>query len=250
MPSPPRNLENRTAIVTGGARGIGRAIAQRLADAGARVGVVDIDPAAAESAATDIGPAAVPIQADVSRSDDVSRMVAALLEQWGDIHILVNNAGIIGRDVPVRDLTEEDWDHVLNVNLKSVFLCSRAVIGHMIDRNRGAIVSMASIAGKEGNPSMIPYSVSKAGIICFTKSLAREVLSHNIRVNCVAPALIETDLIKEVEQEQLDYMVSKIPMGRLGRPEEVAAVVHFLASDEASFTTGQCYDVSGGRATY
>ena len=250
MPSPLQNLENRTAIVTGAGRGIGRAIAQRLADAGARVGIVDIDPAAAESAATDIGAAAVSVQADVSRSDDVSRMVTALLKQWGDIHILVNNAGIVGRDVPVRDLTEEDWDRVLNINLKGVFLCSRAVIGHMIDRNRGAIVSIASIAGKEGNPSMAPYSVSKAGIICFTKALAREVLAHNIRVNCVAPALIRTDLIENVEQEQLDYMVSKIPMGRLGKPEEVAAAVHFLASDEASFTTGQCYDVSGGRATY
>lgn len=250
MPSLLKNLENRTAIVTGAGRGIGRAIAQRLAAAGAQVGVVDIDATAAECTRGTIGSRAISIQADVSKANDVDRMVTILKKQWGEINILVNNAGIVGRDIPVLDLTEKDWDQVLSTNLKSVFLCSRAVIRHMIKRNFGTIISMASIAGKEGNPNMVPYSVSKAGIICFTKSLAKEVLSHNIRVNCVAPALIETDLIKEVDKEQLDYLVSKIPMGRLGKPDEVAAIVHFLASDDTSFTTGQCFDVSGGRATY
>ena len=245
-----RNLENRTAIVTGAAQGIGRAIARRLADAGARVAVVDINLDAARAAASDIGPSAIAARADVSNADDVNRMAADLLAQWGHMDILVNNAGIIGRDVPVRDLTEADWDRVLDTNLKGTFLCSRAVIGPMIDRKQGAIVSVASISGKEGNPSMVPYSVSKAGIICFTKALAKEVIHDGIRVNCVSPALIQTPLLDGVEPEQLDYMTSKIPMGRLGKPEEVAAVVHFLASDEASFVTGQCYDISGGRATY
>ena len=245
-----RNLENRTAIVTGAAQGIGRAIARRLADAGARVAVVDINLDAARAAASDICPSAIAARADVSNADDVNRMAADLLAQWGHMDILVNNAGIIGRDVPVRDLTEADWDRVLDTNLKGTFLCSRAVIGPMIDRKQGAIVSVASISGKEGNPSMVPYSVSKAGIICFTKALAKEVIHDGIRVNCVSPALIQTPLLDGVEPEQLDYMTSKIPMGRLGKPEEVAAVVHFLASDEASFVTGQCYDISGGRATY
>ncbi len=248
MPPDPMSLKGRTAIVTGAGRGIGRAVAQRLLEAGARVAVVDIDPAAAETAAAAIG--AVPIQADVSCSDDVNRTVRTLQERWGAIDILVNNAGIVGRDVPVRDLAEGDWDRVLDTNLKSVFLCSRAVIGQMIDRQRGTIVSIASISGKEGNPNMIPYSVSKAGIICFTKALAKEVVSHSIRVNCVSPALIETSITEGMDQQQIDYMASKIPMGRLGKPAEVAALVHFLVSDEASFTTGQCYDISGGRATY
>lgn len=244
------NLEDRTAVVTGGAKGIGNAIARRLVEAGARVAVVDIDQAAAQNEAKAMGKAAVAIQTDVSRAEDVDRMVHTLLERWGKIDILINNAGIVGPNTPVSDLSEEDWNHVLDTNLKSVFLCSRAVIGHMIERKRGAIVSLASIAGKEGNPNMTPYSVSKAGIICFTKSLAKEVISHGIRVNCVAPALIETPLVDGMDEEQIDYLTSKIPMGRLGKPEEVAAVVHFLVSDEASFTTGQCYDVSGGRATY
>jgi 3-oxoacyl-[acyl-carrier protein] reductase len=244
------SLENRTAIVTGAGRGIGRAVSERLSHAGARVAVVDIDQAVAEATARSIGETAVPFDADVSRSDEVDPMVESLLKRWGRIDMLVNNAGIIGRDLPVRDLTEEDWDRVLDTNLKSVFLCSHAVIGHMIEKKRGVIVSMASVSGKEGNPNMAPYSVSKAGIICFTKALAKEVVSYGIRVNCVAPGLVETTITEGMDQKQVDYMTSKIPMGRLGKPEEVAALVHFLVSDEASFTTGQCYDISGGRATY
>lgn len=245
-----RNLENQTAIITGAAQGIGRAIAERLARAGARVAVSDLNLKAAQATASEIGTSATAIQADVSKAAEVDQMVHALLEQWGQIDILVNNAGIVGRDVPVKDLTEADWDQVLDINLKGTFLCSRAVIGPMIDRKQGAIVSIASISGKEGNPSMAPYSVSKAGVICFTKALAKEVIGDGIRVNCVSPALIQTPLLDKIEQDQLDWMTSKIPLGRLGRPEEVAALVHFLASEDASFTTGQCYDISGGRATY
>ncbi|MCZ6632330.1 MAG: SDR family NAD(P)-dependent oxidoreductase [bacterium] len=245
-----RNLENQTAIITGAAQGIGRAIAERLARAGARVAVSDLNLKAAQATASEIGTSATAIQADVSKAAEVDQMVHALLEQWGRIDILINNAGIVGRDVPVKDLTEADWDQVLDINLKGTFLCSRAVIGPMIDRKQGAIVSIASISGKEGNPSMAPYSVSKAGVICFTKALAKEVIGDGIRVNCVSPALIQTPLLDKIEQDQLDWMTSKIPLGRLGRPEEVAALVHFLASEDASFTTGQCYDISGGRATY
>lgn len=250
MSSSQMSLKNRNAIVTGAARGIGRAIAERLAAAGARVAVADIDQSAADDAAKAIGRRALAVRADVSRSDEVERMVKSLLETWGAVDILINNAGVLGYATPVRDLSEQEWDRIITVNLKSVFLCSRAVVSHMMDRGKGAIISVASVAGKEGNPNMSPYAVSKAGIICFTKGLAREVLPYGIRVNCVAPALIETPLLDGYSEKQIEYLKSKIPMGRLGRAEEVAAVVHFLASDDASFVTGQCYDISGGRSTY
>jgi 3-oxoacyl-[acyl-carrier protein] reductase len=250
MSSDYMSLENCTAIVTGAGRGIGKAIAQRLAKAGARVAIADINLEAAEAVAASIGGGAMPVRADVTRADEIDGMVRSLLERWARIDILVNNAGTVGKDVPVRDLPEQEWDRVLETNLKSVFLCSRGVIGHMMERKKGAIVSVSSVSGKEGNPNMTVYSVSKAGIICFTKALAKEVVSYGIRVNCVAPALIETPFTENMDQQQIDYMASRIPMGRLGKPEEVAAVVHFLASDEASFVTGQCYDISGGRCTY
>ena len=239
------DLTGRVALVTGAARGIGSAIAERLATAGATVAIADIDPATAGSSTISLV-----LKADISSSEDVTRMVNTVLERLGQIDILVNNAGVVGPEAPVRDLGEADWDRVLNTNLKGVFLCSRAVIGHMVERSRGAIVSIASISGKEGNANMAAYSVSKAGVICFTKTLAKEVLDHNIRVNCVAPALIETEMTLSLDPERAAFLTSKIPMGRLGKPNEVAALVHFLASDEATFTTGQCYDVSGGRATY
>ena len=245
MPKTFMDLTGRVALVTGATRGIGSAIAERLATAGATVAIADIDPATAGSST--IG---LVLKADVSRSEDVTRMVNTVLERLGQIDILVNNAGIVGTEAPVRDLGEADWDRVMNTNLKGVFLCSRAVIGHMEERNRGTIVSIASISGKEGNANMAAYSVSKAGVICFTKALAREVLDNNIRVNCVAPALIETEMTLSLDPDRAAFLTSKIPMGRLGKPDEVAALVHFLASDEATFTTGQCYDVSGGRATY
>ncbi|MDP6041253.1 MAG: SDR family NAD(P)-dependent oxidoreductase [Candidatus Latescibacteria bacterium] len=245
-----QNLTDQTAIVTGAAQGIGKAIAERLSAAGATVAIADLNFDNAKQTAKDIGTNALAVQIDVADAKRVRSTINTCLEHWGHIDILVNNAGIVGRDVPVKDLTEDDWDQVLDINLKGTFLCSRAVLPSMLKQKKGTIVSVASISGKEGNPSMAPYSVSKAGIICFTKALAKEHLQDNIRVNCVSPALIETPLIAEVDQEQLDYMTSKIPLGRLGQPEEVAAVVHFLASNDASFVTGQCYDVSGGRATY
>ena len=244
------DLANKTAIITGSAHGIGRAIAERLVESNARVAVTDIDISAAQATALEIGSSALPLEVDVASAESVESMTQSLLKEWGRIDILVNNAGIVGRDVPVSDLTEDDWDTVMDINLKGVFLCSRAVIGAMMERGKGNICSVASVSGKEGNPNMAPYSVSKAGVICFTKALAKEVLEYDIRVNCVSPALIETRLIDGMEQQQLDYMTSKIPMGRLGKPSEVAALVHFLVSDESSFTTGQCLDVSGGRSTY
>ena len=243
-------LDGKTAIVTGAAQGIGYAIARRFSTEGARVAIVDVDLDGAQRAADEIGGSAIAIGADVARADEVNRAFAEVVDRFGGVDILVNNAGIVGTDRPVRDLEEADWNRVLDINLKGTFLCSRAAVRHMIPKRAGVIVSLASISGKEGNANMAPYSVSKAGVICFTKTLAKEVLSEGIRVNCVAPALLDTPILQEMDRERVDFLTSKIPLGRLGRPEEVAATILFLASEESTFTTGQCFDVSGGRATY
>ena len=247
-------LDGQVAIVTGGGKGIGKATASILARHGARITVADCDLPVAEKTAAEItketSQPALAIQTDVSRASSVTEMVSGTLAEFSRIDILVNNAGIGGHALPISEVSEEEWEQVLNVNLKSVFLCCRAVIPHMRKQKSGKIVNVASIAGKEGNPRMIPYSASKAGVICLTKALAKEVVEDGIRVNCVAPAVIGTTILDTLTDEQVAYMTERIPMKRVGKPEEVGAVIHFLASEASSFVTGQCYDVSGGRATY
>jgi 3-oxoacyl-[acyl-carrier protein] reductase len=247
------DLSGQTAVVTGAATGIGEAIAWRLARAGATVAVADMDgpgASAVAAAITDGGFSAFPVEINIADPASVARAVAAVLARTGRIDILVNNAGIAGKAAPLWEQTPEDWRTVMAVNLDGVFYCCRAVITHMRERRYGRIVNIASIAGKEGNPNMTAYSASKAGVIAFTKALAKEVALDGICVNSVAPAVVRTRILDQLTPQQIEYMTSRIPMRRTGTPEEIAAVVHFLASPDCSFVTGQCYDASGGRATY
>lgn len=248
------DLTNQAALVTGAATGIGAAIAKRLALAGATVAIADVDfeeaRRTAEAISVQAKETAIPVVMDVANRELVESAIESILSETGRLDILVNNAGIAGKAAPLWEQTDEDWSKILAINLTGVFLCSRAVIDHMRKQHYGRIVNIASIAGKEGNPRMTGYSTTKAGVIGFTKSLAKEVATEGICVNAVSPAVIKTKILDQLTPEQVDYMTQRIPMRRPGLPEEIAAVVHFLASPDCSFVTGQCYDASGGRATY
>jgi NAD(P)-dependent dehydrogenase (short-subunit alcohol dehydrogenase family) len=243
------NLSGQVAVVTGGGQGIGEAIARRLHAAGARVAILDLNEQSAKFVAQSM--AGFGVQCDVASSVSVEHSISEVRRNLGRIDILVNNAGVLGKTAYIWDLDETDLDALYKINLKSVFLMCREVIGEMLESRYGRILNVASISGKEGIPRLIPYSSTKAAVIALTKALAKEVASRgDITVNSIAPAVVHTKILDTMPREMIDFLVSRIPMGRKGKVEEIAALVHYLVSREASFTTGQCYDISGGRATY
>jgi 3-oxoacyl-[acyl-carrier protein] reductase len=235
-------FSGRVALVTGGASGIGEAVARRLSAEGARVASLDLRAQAPEGV--------LALAGDVSRSADVETAVARAQRELGPIDILVCSAGVPGESLPTVEVTDEEWRRVMGINADGVFYCNRAVIPGMVERAYGRIVNVASIAGKEGNPMAGAYSASKAAVIAMTKAIGKDLARTGVLVNCVAPAVIATPILEGISQEHIGYMVERIPMGRMGRPEEVAALVCWLASEECSFSTGAVYDVSGGRAVY
>ena len=229
------DFAGRVAVVTGGIQGIGAAIAKRLQASGAKVVVWDLDGSP---------------RVDVADPASVENATRKTLAEHGRIDVLVNNAGIAGKNVPTVDYPIEEWERVLRINLTSQFLCSRAVAPHMVKAKYGRIVNIASIAGKEGNPNAVAYSASKAGVIALTKSLGKELAQSGVLVNCITPAAAKTAIFDQMTEQHIQYMLSKIPMGRFVEVDEIAALACWLASSECSFSTGAVFDISGGRATY
>jgi len=235
-------FSGRVALVTGASSGIGAAVARRLQDEGARVASFDLDDTAPDGV--------LGLAGDVSRSADVDAAVARVRDELGPIDILVCSAGVPGASLPTVEVTDEEWRRVMGINADGVFFCNRAAIPGMVEQGYGRIVNVASIAGKEGNPMAGAYSASKAAVIAMTKAIGKDVARTGVIVNCVAPAVIETPILDGITQEHIDYMIERIPMGRMGEPDEVAALICWLASEECSFSTGATYDISGGRAVY
>ncbi|MHA1570909.1 MAG: SDR family NAD(P)-dependent oxidoreductase [Alphaproteobacteria bacterium] len=246
------DLNNRIAVVTGGAQGIGRAVAERFLASGASVALWDQDITLAEQTAEQLGAqgTVIALPCDVADLAAVEAAAAGTNERFGRIDILVNNAGIAGPSAKLWDYKPADWQSVIDIDLTGVFNCCRAVIPGMIDRNYGRIVNVSSVAGKEGNPNAGPYSAAKAGVIALTKSLSKEVAQHDIAVNSITPAAANTRILEQISQEHIDYMLEKIPRGRLLKVAEAAAMIAWMACEENSFTTGATFDLSGGRATY
>jgi NAD(P)-dependent dehydrogenase (short-subunit alcohol dehydrogenase family) len=235
-------FSGRVALVTGGSSGIGAATARRLLAEGAGVASLDVHRAAADGV--------LALEGDVSRSAEIEAAVEATQRELGPIDVLVCSAGVPGASLATVDVTDEEWRRVMGINADGVFFSNRAVIPGMVERGYGRIVNVASIAGKEGNPMAGAYSASKAAVIGMTKAIGKDLARTGVIVNCVAPAVIETPILDGITEEHIGYMVDRIPMGRMGEPEEVAALICWLASEECSFSTGATYDISGGRAVY
>jgi 3-oxoacyl-[acyl-carrier protein] reductase len=244
------DFAGRTAAITGGAMGIGFAVAQRLVDSGARVALWDRDEKALAQAKAALGGNALVWQLDVADAPAVARVTQATADAFGGLDVLVCSAGITGPNVPLAEYPVDDWKRVFDVNVHGVFLCNRAAVPLMQKRDYGRIVNIASVAGKEGNPNASAYSASKAAVIGLTKSLGKELAKTGIRVNCVTPAAVRTAIFDQMTQQHIDFMLSKIPVGRFGSVDEIAALVCWLATEECSFSTGAVFDLSGGRATY
>ncbi|MDX1715403.1 MAG: SDR family NAD(P)-dependent oxidoreductase [Anderseniella sp.] len=244
------DLAGQVAVVTGGAQGIGLAVARELAACGAAVSLWDIDGSLAEAAASSLDAEAMGFAADVTSAGSIGEALNATGKNLGPVSILVNSAGIAGPNAPVADYDEDDWRKVIDINLNGTFLVNKALVPGMIERGYGRICNIASIAGKEGNPNASAYSASKAGVIALTKSLGKELAGHDIAVNCVTPAAAKTRIFDQMSQEHIDYMLSKIPRNRFLKVEEAASMIAWIVSRENGFTTGAVFDLSGGRATY
>jgi NAD(P)-dependent dehydrogenase (short-subunit alcohol dehydrogenase family) len=246
------NLENRVAVVTGGAQGIGFAVSQRLLQSGAKVAIWDRDEATAAEAVKKLAQYGTCQAFNTDQTDfaSVERATQATVKAYGRIDILVNNAGIAGANATLWEYPLDEWKRVLDIDLNGPFHCCRAVVPQMLKTGYGRIVNVASIAGKEGNPNASAYSAAKAGVIALTKSLGKELASHDIAVNCVTPAAARTAIFDQMSETHINFMLSKIPRGRFVKVEEIAGLIAWLASDENSFTTGGVFDISGGRATY
>ena len=244
------DLKSRVAVITGGAQGIGYAVAERFIASGAKVVLWDIDDALLTKAKAALGASASTASVELTDAGAVAAATQTALSQHGRIDILVNNAGITGGNAPTWELEPAMWRRTIDVNLVAPYLCCHAIVPAMIKGGYGRIVNVASVAGKEGNPNASHYSASKAGLIALTKSLGKELATKNILVNAVAPAAAKTAIFEQMKPEFIDYMLSKIPMGRFVEPKEIAAAIAWLASEDCSFTTASVLDVSGGRATY
>ena len=245
-----QRFEGRCAVVTGGASGIGLAITERLLAEGARVAIWDLEAGKLEAFKSSQNDRGITLAVDVSDDDAVARAAQDTIGALGKIDILVANAGITGPNAVTWEYPVDAWKRVYAINVNGPFFCARAVVPHMLGRGYGRIVNIASVAGKEGNPNAPAYSSSKAAVIGLTKSLGKELAKSGITVNCVTPAAVRTAIFDQMTEEHIQYMLSKIPMGRFGLKEEIAALVCWLASEECSFSTGAAFDISGGRATY
>ena len=244
------DFNNKVIIITGAGSGIGKETAQRMIDNGAKVALWDYNQNTLEEIQAKLGSNAIAVNVDVSDEQSVKKAADKVREKLGSASILVNCAGVAGINATIENTEPDEWRRVININLTGTFLCCREIISDMVKNKYGRIVNIASVAGKEGNPNAAHYSASKSGVITFTRSLGKELAETGILVNCITPAVIETEMLSQVSDEHKAYMVSKIPMGRMGQPSEVASLICWLSSRECSYSTAAAFDLSGGRSTY